>query len=275
MIKNLNKRRLWISIFALVVYFSVPLYNNISNTYLNNSLKDSMITYASLRGINGAVSMIQHSSVGMSLVVKTRIAAGELLDPIQNAIERVSDLMTISIWSLGSEKIFYEVSKTSLMVWILIILSLISLFDTSEITQKILIILIVLRLFVPFSALFANYLNHEMFQPKIKKELVILNYKPTNLKKQSVVPKTHNTSFWDRTVNHIHKTIHSVSKIEQSTSYYVKNSEKIISALLNIAILYLGRLIINIILLPLLLFYILQQLNSSKSLYDKSRNNNL
>jgi hypothetical protein len=238
----------------------MPLYNNLSTHYLDNSLKQSAITYAALRGLNGAVSIIQHSSIGVGAGVSADIALGEALDPINDAIERFSDLITISIWMFGGQKILYEVSKTPLVLWILALLCLLSLFDSSKITQKILVVLILFRLFIPFSALFSNYLDQEIFQPKIDKNLAILASKPTQLDSQIITPDDQNASFWQSVKEQYNATTHSVSKLQESASYYIKNAEEIVGTLLQLAILSFTKFVIDILLLPLLLFYIVKNI---------------
>ena len=234
--RNISIQKIVLPIFAIFVFISTPLYDNLSKNYINNSLTKSAITYATLRGLNAAVSVIQESSLSMGIGVEANIAIGQAVDPINDAIERFSDMITLSIWALGSEKIVYEVSKTSLAVLIVILLSLISIFIKKEYIKKILVLLIIARLFIPFSALISNYTYKEVFEAKIESNLAILKSPP--------------------------KSETSLESIQKSITYYTTNSAKLITALLNLSMLYFGQFVLDILLLPLLLIYIVRNLNT-------------
>jgi hypothetical protein len=231
---NLSMQKLLLPVFAIFVFISTPLYDKISQNYINSSLKKSAITYATLRGLNAAVSVIQESSVNIGIGVEASIAIGQAVDPINDAIERFSDMITLSIWALGSEKIIYEVSKTPLMIWVVILLSIFGIFIKRDYVQKILVVLIIIRLFIPFSALVSNYTYKEVFQTKIQSNLAILKSPPT--------------------------TRNSIESIRKSIAYYTTNSLKFITALLNLSILYFGRFVLDVLLLPLFLVYIARSL---------------
>ena len=234
--RNISIQKIVLPIFAIFVFISTPLYDNLSKNYINNSLTKSAITYATLRGLNAAVSVIQESSLSMGIGVEANIAIGQAVDPINDAIERFSDMITLSIWALGSEKIVYEVSKTSLAVLIVILLSLISIFIKKEYIKKILVLLIIARLFIPFSALISNYTYKEVFEAKIESNLAILKSPP--------------------------KSETSLESIQKSIAYYTTNSAKLITALLNLSMLYFGQFVLDVLLLPLLLIYIVRNLNT-------------
>ncbi len=234
--RNISIQKIVLPIFAIFVFISTPLYDNLSKNYINNSLTKSAITYATLRGLNAAVSVIQESSLSMGIGVEANIAIGQAVDPINDAIERFSDMITLSIWALGSEKIVYEVSKTSLAVLIVILLSLISIFIKRDYIKKILVLLIIARLFIPFSALISNYTYKEVFETKIESNLAILKSPP--------------------------KSETSLESIQKSIAYYTTNSAKLITALLNLSMLYFGQFVLDVLLLPLLLVYIVRNLNT-------------
>ncbi|MEP5764366.1 MAG: hypothetical protein ABJ308_07220 [Halieaceae bacterium] len=69
----------------------------ISAGYVNDSLLDAGIIYATARGINALVSALQGTELDMWLVT---FSIGELLDPINDMIERFSGVMTVALASL-------------------------------------------------------------------------------------------------------------------------------------------------------------------------------
>jgi hypothetical protein len=221
-------------IIVFLIFVSTPFYDDMSNEYINNSLKNSAITYATLRGLNSAISIIQNSSINFGIGVEATIAIGEILDPINDAIERFSDMITLSIWALGSEKILYQLSKTPLIIMLISILLILAILTNKEFFIKILLILVILRIFIPFSAIVSSYTYKTIFEPNIK----------INLHTLQSYPKIEN----------------SILSIKKSIQYYTNNSKKFINAILELSMLYFGRFILDILLIPLFLIYILKSI---------------
>ncbi|MEO1941595.1 MAG: hypothetical protein ABGW77_01730 [Campylobacterales bacterium] len=83
-------------------------YTNLYSCYRENLLT-SLNLYGVVRVVNQFVSVLKHSSVNISLPgLGGEVAIGEVLDPLGDATERLSDLFTIGIWSWGGEMIFTE-----------------------------------------------------------------------------------------------------------------------------------------------------------------------
>jgi len=81
--------------------------NEKSNTYLDETLKKAIYTYAIVRGINGVISVLQNTRVDMSPAgIGVSMALGEILDPVNDLVERFSWVMLVSISALGIQKIF-------------------------------------------------------------------------------------------------------------------------------------------------------------------------
>lgn len=75
--------------------------------YLDDAFKRAVYTYAVVRGINGVISVLQNTDVAFSPAgVGVNLAVGEILDPINDLVERFSWVMLISTTSLGIQKIF-------------------------------------------------------------------------------------------------------------------------------------------------------------------------
>ena len=78
--------------------------------YLDDALKKSVVTFAIVRGINGLISVVQGTSVAVTPAgLGVNLALGEILDPLNDIIERFSMVMLISSTSLGIQKVLMEV----------------------------------------------------------------------------------------------------------------------------------------------------------------------
>ncbi len=78
--------------------------------YLDEAFKRAIYTYAIVRGINGVISVIQNTHIAVSPAgVGVNVAVGEILDPVNDLVERFSWVMLVSTTSLGIQKIFMKI----------------------------------------------------------------------------------------------------------------------------------------------------------------------
>ncbi|MDX8389395.1 MAG: hypothetical protein R8M38_02795 [Mariprofundaceae bacterium] len=113
-----------IPIIAVLTTISVAwlgFFDAFAEEYINNAIKNAAIIYGVARGINGIVSLIQ--SIDISVVVVSA-SVGELLDPINDIVERFSAVMTYSIISLTLQKVLLVMLKGSFFSALLTIFGL-------------------------------------------------------------------------------------------------------------------------------------------------------
>jgi hypothetical protein len=242
-----SKDNLIIFLFSFIILFSLPLYDRFTEKYINESLKTSAITYATVRSINAVISVIKHSSVEIGAFVNTNIAIGEIVDPIDDAIERLSTLVTNSIWIIGSEKIIYELSKLKLFIWIILILAFLNIFLKKKFLQNIILILLLLRIYLPFSAFIFNYLDKNYFAPQSEKYMKIINYAAKNTAINDPDP--------------LNKIKNKIIFYKQIFEYYKLNSDTIILSLLHLAAIFITKLVLLVLIIPLSFIFILKRLN--------------
>tara|TARA_R110002110_G_scaffold205066_7_gene417336 strand:- start:494315 stop:495475 length:1161 start_codon:yes stop_codon:yes gene_type:complete len=89
-------------LLGLVLLCWSGFFDELSNNTIDSALASAGIIYASARGINALVSVLQGTEI--NAVVLT-IAIGEMLDPVNDLIERFSGVMLIALGSLAIQKI--------------------------------------------------------------------------------------------------------------------------------------------------------------------------
>lgn len=120
----------------------------------------SLTTFAVARGLNGLVSVIQGTEVNVSPAgVGATFAPGQLLDPVNDMVERFSWVMLMSSVSIGVQEVMLHLGKTTLfkvlfaVVTLLVLLQLwlpkVELPWRVETSFKVLVVLAVLRFSVP------------------------------------------------------------------------------------------------------------------------------
>ncbi len=107
--RKISRKRAWwilLSIAALISLAWTGVLDARSDQYLDGALLGSGAIYATARGINGLVSLLQGTEIDVFILT---FSIGELLDPVNDLIERFSGVMMLAIGSLALQKILLEV----------------------------------------------------------------------------------------------------------------------------------------------------------------------
>lgn len=96
-------------VFALLAVYGTV--DTIGRDYTEAGLKRALITYGVARGLNGVISVAQGTELafepaGIGLV----LTPGQILDPINDLIERFSWIMLASATSLGMQRVLLNVA---------------------------------------------------------------------------------------------------------------------------------------------------------------------
>ncbi len=98
-----------------------------TDKHLDQLLINAGAAYGVSRGLNAIISVIQESDIN---VIIGNLALGEALDPVNDIVERFSNVMLVSITSIGIQKFIYQAGKY-LGVNLFLTLALLSLFTSS------------------------------------------------------------------------------------------------------------------------------------------------
>jgi len=112
-----------ILIIVLVMLSSTRLLDNYVDEYTSDSIENAALTYASARGINALVSMLQSSEIEAGVgFVSGAMTIGEVLDPLNDLIERFSTVMTWVLASLAAQKVLLLLASHSLFLYLVAVL---------------------------------------------------------------------------------------------------------------------------------------------------------
>ncbi len=154
-----------------------------SSAQLENALVRSLTTFAIARGLNGLVSVLQGTEVNVSPAgVGVTFAPGQLLDPVNDMVERFSWVMLMSSVSIGIQEIMLHLGKTMLFKVLfsaVTILFLLQLWSSRpllpwrlESTLKVVIVLAVLRFSVPILVMTNETMYAYVLAPKYEQAFV-------------------------------------------------------------------------------------------------------
>ena len=120
-----SKALVAIFIVLMVGLSSTRVLDDYVDDYTTNSIKNAALTYATARGINALVSMMQSSEIEAGIgVVSGSMTIGELLDPLNDMIERFSTVMTWVLASLAGQKLLLLLASHQLFLYLVAVLGI-------------------------------------------------------------------------------------------------------------------------------------------------------
>ena len=117
-------RTMILAAFALAILSSVGWLDNFAEDRISDTTNESIVIFAVSRSINAGISTLQSSEVGIGIA---SMQIGELLDPINDAAERLSSVMVWAIGSLLLQRFTLEVASGTLFKWGFVVIACLTL----------------------------------------------------------------------------------------------------------------------------------------------------
>ena len=268
------------ALVAILLFFSaglrIPVLDSTTDDYFREAITKAGVAYATCRVINASVSIVKDSSLNLEPAgVGVTLAVGQALDPIDDMTERVSDVLVTAITSLGVQKLAFEIGVAiapPILALFLLIFSILIWFENEKLAtiqktiMRVILLILIARFALPISSLANNYIQENFFADKIvnaNKELAIGAVELDKLMEFSL-PEIdgilgtikNNASFIQR----------KSMEFKDAIVATVSNAGSIIENLLKLTFLYVGIFLIQVIALPILVFWLLVKL--ANSLFD-------
>ena len=126
-----------ITIFLVLISW-LGVFDYLSYAYLAESLLNALSSYGLSRALNGVISVLQSSTLSIGIA---SISVGQLLDPINDIIERFSGLLTLSRRIL--------ISSFSLVSGIILFIATKSINKNPGVSGVIILVFSIIALFLP------------------------------------------------------------------------------------------------------------------------------
>lgn len=185
----IKKGLITIALLLCVLASHFNWLDSLAEKYTEQGIKRTLITYAVARSLNGVISVAQGTELAISPAgVGLTFAPGQILDPVNDLIERFSWVVMVSGSSLGIQRLFLEMSSSVAIIGLLTVLVaayLITLFFyqpktpdakyLKNILSKTLVLLLFIRFSVPLIAvvnegLYAGYLQPQYEEAQLQLE---------------------------------------------------------------------------------------------------------
>jgi ABC-type multidrug transport system fused ATPase/permease subunit len=167
--RRLNRRTIVWSALAVLASFAAlsGIIDDPGRRYAGEAFTRALVTFAVARTLNGVISVAQGTEVAIEPGgVGVNFTVGQILDPINDLVERLSAVMLVATSSLGLQNILLRMTTwwgTSLALFLATIFALIVLwwpkFDGSKLrplAMRVLLVTVFLRFAVPVLVIGSN-----------------------------------------------------------------------------------------------------------------------
>lgn len=197
---NRNKIVTTVLIVLFGVLISTGILDQKGYEYTEQGIKRGLVTFAIARGLNAVISVAQGTEVAIEPVgVGVTFAPGEILDPINDLIERFSWIVLASSVSLGAQSILLNMTE---WIWFGVLVGVFLLTTTVAIWNRTLfsarvktylykatMILLILRLAVPLVAMLNQGVYTVFLEPQFEESKLELEQTTLQLEESTQKPE--------------------------------------------------------------------------------------
>jgi hypothetical protein len=171
--------KLLLSTAAVLVLLvaTLGLADEAGKVYTEDGFKRALITYGIARGLNGAISVAQGTEVAVEPVgIGVTFTPGEILDPLNDLVERFSWIMLASGTSLGVQRVLLDVTAwagfTALVGLAVVAAAVIAWWPVpvrpaiGRGVYRLALVLVILRFSVPMIAILGETLYTRFLEPQ-------------------------------------------------------------------------------------------------------------
>ena len=145
-----------------------------SVTYLDETMNQGGAAFVIARALNGTISVMQSFTITPFL---GELSLGEVLDPVNDIVERFSWIMLAAVVSIGIQKLLMEIGVSIDMTWVVLpalFLLLFSLFMKTKLSKyrlrinayRLLLFVLLVRFAIPMTGLLGAYISDNFLAEK-------------------------------------------------------------------------------------------------------------
>lgn len=254
----------------MVPGLKLPYLDANTDTYFTESMTKAGLAYGVCRVVNASVSVIKESQIQVEPAgLGVSLAAGQVLDPLDDMTERASNILVTAIVSLGIQKIAYElcVAFAPPVIGVAIIIFVgVTLFKGDRarglraIMLKSIILLAVARFCLPASSIINSYLHENYFSPQIIMARDALTMTSPELERLKDMTMPESDGVVETVKSGFSFVTEKTSDLSAALKSMVNNMGSMVSNLLKLSYLYVAFFAVQVILLPLVVFWLLARI---------------
>jgi hypothetical protein len=233
-------------IIILLLGFSRTL-DQLADKPLSDSFDQSLITFGVVRGINAIISVIQGTQVAIEPAgVGVILTPGEILDPINDLIERFSWIVLLAATSLGTQKILLGIGTTlivQLAVSVAVVFLLVSIWRPRLLNERwrailirLSLLMVFLRFLIPVTVLVNEAVYRSFLNERFQSSFTVLEQAGKDIKSLRDSENTTSTVEADESLldtisrwyNHTTRRINIEARFNEYEARLTNASEQII-----------------------------------------------
>ena len=248
------------TLFILTIIFNLnQTLDTSSKQYIDKAFNRALITFGIAKTLNGVISVAQGTEIAIQPAgIGVSVTPGQILDPVNDLVERFSWIMLASTTALGIQKVFLTMSVWPAFNYILIsftLLSLILLFIKTKkhiqlriLILRISLLLIILRFAIPITGL-ANesiyniFLENEYIESTEALETTTEQIAQINKDDQSHLPDIKEKSVWE-SAKAFYNSTSEMLDINKRVERYQQAATKTTQHIVNLIVVFLFQTLI-------------------------------
>lgn len=247
-------------LFILAIIFTLnQTIDTTSKQYIDKAFNRALITFGIAKTLNGVISVAQGTEVAIQPAgIGINLTPGQILDPVNDLVERFSWIMLASTTSLGIQKIFLTMSVWPIfsyaLVFILVLATLLVFIKTRNYYHlrtfilRLSLLLIVLRFAVPVAGLanesiYQVFLNNEYEISTKSLETTAQEIGQLNDNKQFNQADVKKKSVWESAIAFYNSTSEMLD-IDKRIDKYKSAAKETTHHIINLIVVFLFQTII-------------------------------
>jgi len=252
-------------IAALVVVALAPQPGRRSVEYLDKWTAQSVITFGTAKTINAALSVVEDSELQLGGLT---VAAGEVVRPLNDMIDRVASVALASAVSLGIQRLLVQIGGwsgfqafllISAVVWLIALWARPFKLGLQPLASRLLLIALVIRLLVPVAILGTGYLGDQFTAGTLaeaQQELEPLRTEATTVNVAKAASAASGDASWFEKISDLPSQIgNAVKQLRSSVSVLIESLATKADVYSEVAIKLIVVFIVQTMLMPLLLLW--------------------
>ena len=249
-----------------------------SQTHLDSAFGRAMIGFGLARALNGVISVAQGTEFAVQPAgVGVNFSPGEILDPINDLVERFSWVMLIATSSLGIQKILLDISSWAGVSVLLAGAGLFFLLTRmrnsaigrlADFASKLLLVMLLVRFMIPVGALASDWVYRQFLEPQYEQSSQQLELASERIKEISTRQSQQQSadSITDKAKN-LYNSVTSKFDFDGMLDDYKQSAENVSENAINLIVVFVMQTII----FPLLFLFLIYRLFRSLLLPPRPR----
>ncbi len=272
-----RRTRIWLLAIVLLAGLLFNLEHSIDQQgkqYIDQAFKRALITFGIAKTLNGVISVAQGTEVAIQPAgIGINLTPGEILDPVNDLVERFSWIMLASTTSLGIQKIFLTISEWTYFRYGLALLlsaALLLLFYQARkynalriALLRLSLLMIVLRFMVPLAGIGNEMVYQAFLQQDYQNSRQVLQTTSDNihqLNQQQRQPDIKKKSVWE-SARDFYQSTSEMLDINKKIEHYKQIAAQATQHIVELIVIFVFQTVILPLLFIIGIYLLLKKIN--------------